>query len=111
MLAKLIVHAPNRDHAIARLRYALEETVILGLGTNQNYLRSLIDHPMVKAGRVHTGFLAEAFGDFAPALSEAELALIAATRAERLGTRAAPVAGTGGSQAIPSPFMAFRGQK
>src|SRR6185369_2679643 len=35
MLAKLIVHAPNRDHAVARMRWALQETVILGLGTNQ----------------------------------------------------------------------------
>lgn len=64
MLAKLIVHAPTRAHALARMRVALDETVILGLGTNQNYLRALADHPNVIAGRVDTGFLGAEFENF-----------------------------------------------
>jgi acetyl/propionyl-CoA carboxylase alpha subunit len=111
MLAKLIVCAQNRDHAIARLRCALDETVILGLGTNQSYLRALADHPEVKAGRVHTGFLAAEFGDFAPELSEADLALIAAAREARLGFRSTPAAQAFGAAGIPSPFAAFAGGK
>jgi acetyl/propionyl-CoA carboxylase alpha subunit len=81
MLAKLIVFAPNRDHAIARLRVALHETVIFGLGTNQSYLQAVCDHPQVREGRVHTGFLGTEFKDFSPELSQQDLALIAASRA------------------------------
>ena len=65
MLGKLIVHAQNRDHALARLRFALEETVILGVGTNKSYLRSLADHSQVKEGKVDTGFLEAHFSSYA----------------------------------------------
>jgi len=59
LLAKIIVHAPSRSHALARLRFALEETVLLGIKTNQNYLRVLLEDPQVQLGRVHTSFLDE----------------------------------------------------
>ena len=67
MLGKLIVHASNRGHALARLQYALAETVIHGLGTNQNYLQAIAAHPQVKEGRVHTGFLGTEFAYPSPA--------------------------------------------
>src|SRR6202044_573252 len=63
MLAKLIVFAPTRDHALARMKFALEETVIFGVGTNQDYLRTMASHPAVREGRVHTGFLGTEFKD------------------------------------------------
>jgi len=59
LLAKIIVYAPHRSHALARLRFALEETVLLGLKTNQNYLRTLLEHPQVQLGKVSTSFLDE----------------------------------------------------
>ena len=59
MLGKLIVYAENRDQAMKRLQYALEETVILGLGTNQNYLWQLTQNSAVQQGQYHTHFLAE----------------------------------------------------
>lgn len=80
MLAKLIVHAPTRQHALARMKYALEETVILGLGTNQSFLRALAQHPDVIEGKVHTGFIAAELGNFAPELATAELEAILASR-------------------------------
>lgn len=110
MIGKLIVFAQNRDHALARLRYSLDETVILGsagFGTNQNYLRALADHSSVKEGRVDTGFLEREFGNFAPSLSEEELRLIAAARAGGFGKACAPAAAVSGKAAIPSPWSAF----
>jgi acetyl/propionyl-CoA carboxylase alpha subunit len=86
MLAKLIVFGQNRDHALSRMKYALDETVILGMGTNQSYLRAIADHPAVHEGRVHTGFLGTAFADFAPQLSVADLELIAGARALASGS-------------------------
>lgn len=73
MLAKIIVSAQTREHAVARMRWALSETVILGMGCNQSYLRALADHPRVIEGRVHTGFLDHEFGRFEPMPSASEL--------------------------------------
>jgi acetyl/propionyl-CoA carboxylase alpha subunit len=113
MLAKLIVHAPNRDHALARMRYALDETVILGMGTNQNYLRTLADDPAVRAGHVHTGYLAEKYGDYAPKIAESDLAILTAAHSQRVTSmRAVAMAGNGtagGTSQIASPFTTYRG--
>jgi acetyl-CoA/propionyl-CoA carboxylase biotin carboxyl carrier protein len=101
------VWAPSRDNALARLKYALDETVLLGLGSNLNYLRALADDPLVHEGRVHTGYLAEKFGDFAPIPSEGELKLVSAAQAEGLG-RALANSGepTAQSTQYASPFTA-----
>jgi acetyl/propionyl-CoA carboxylase alpha subunit len=107
MLAKLIVHAPNRDHAIHRLRYALEETVILGIGTNQSYLLALTRDAKVLEGRVHTGYLGEAYAKFAPELSAGEAALLEGARSQGLARAAASAAATGST--IPSPWTVFGG--
>ncbi len=57
LLAKLIVHAPDRAQAIARARSALGETVVLGCTTNASYLERILAHPDFGAGRVETGFI------------------------------------------------------
>ncbi|QQD18582.1 ATP-grasp domain-containing protein [Spongiibacter nanhainus] len=58
MLAKIIVHAPSRSEAIGRLRDALENTVILGVTVNIEYLQHLLDHPKFQVGDFDTGFIA-----------------------------------------------------
>ncbi len=57
MLAKVIVHAANREEAIVRARRALSETVILGCATNAAYLERILGHPDFAAGQVETGFI------------------------------------------------------
>ncbi|MCA9505427.1 MAG: ATP-grasp domain-containing protein [Myxococcales bacterium] len=59
MLGKLIAHGGDRDEAIARLRGALRETVILGCTTNTAWLERVLGHPDFAAGRVQTGFVVE----------------------------------------------------
>ncbi len=59
MLAKLIAWAPTRDEALARLAWALERFVVLGVTTNIEFLRNLIEHAEFRAGRLHTHFLQE----------------------------------------------------
>lgn len=54
MLAKLIVDAPTREQALERLKFALSRTVILGLGTNLDFLQHLASHPDVKQSQVYT---------------------------------------------------------
>ena len=57
MLNKVIAWGPDRATALARLDRALADQVILGVGTNTAFLRRLITHPEVQAGRLDTGFI------------------------------------------------------
>jgi acetyl-CoA carboxylase biotin carboxylase subunit len=50
MVAKLIVHAPTRPEAIARLRRALEEFAILGISTTLPLHQRIIEDPQFQAG-------------------------------------------------------------
>jgi acetyl-CoA/propionyl-CoA carboxylase, biotin carboxylase, biotin carboxyl carrier protein len=60
MIAKLIVWAPTRAEAIARLRRAIDEYEIGGVPTTLPLLRSLCDHPQVADATYGTATL-EAF--------------------------------------------------
>jgi len=60
LVAKLIVWAPTRDRAIARLRRAIDEYVIDGIPTTLPLLRALCDHPDVSDASYGTATL-EAF--------------------------------------------------
>ncbi len=57
MLAKLIVHAPDRSSAVGRLRQALKGYLALGVTTNLPLLRQIADHEAFGAGETTTGFL------------------------------------------------------
>ncbi len=57
LLAKLIVHAPDRTQALALARTALRETVLLGCGSNIGFLGRLLAHPLVLAAELHTGLV------------------------------------------------------
>jgi acetyl-CoA carboxylase biotin carboxylase subunit len=59
MLAKLTVSAESRDHAIARAISALRAFPVLGIRTNVPFLIRLLDHPEIRAGRLHTRFIEE----------------------------------------------------
>ena len=59
MLAKVIGFGADRATALARLDHALADTVILGLGTNISFLRSLIADSDVAAGLLHTELIAD----------------------------------------------------
>ena len=60
LLAKLIVSAPDRPSAIARLRCALDDYTVLGMTTNLPLLRAIAAHPDFAAGATRTDFLAAA---------------------------------------------------
>nr|WP_235949295.1 biotin carboxylase N-terminal domain-containing protein [Candidatus Frankia alpina] len=54
MLAKIVAWGPDRPAASARLDAALAATVLLGVTTNIGFLRALLGHPDVVAGRLDT---------------------------------------------------------
>ncbi len=51
MLAKIIAHGNDRAEALARLRVALDSTIVLGLTTNLRFLRWLVREPAVLDGQ------------------------------------------------------------
>ncbi len=58
MLAKLVAHGPTREQARRLLARALDETVCLGLPTNQAYLAAVLRDPEFAARGATTDFLA-----------------------------------------------------
>jgi acetyl-CoA/propionyl-CoA carboxylase biotin carboxyl carrier protein len=66
LLAKLIAHGSTRPDALARLRAALDETLVLGVRTNLRFLRWLLDQPVMRDGEVRIDTLATLPAQTAP---------------------------------------------
>jgi acetyl-CoA carboxylase biotin carboxylase subunit len=62
LLAKLIVHGPDRPAAVARLQGALRRCEIAGVATNLALHERLVRHPEFVAGGVGTAFLGNGRG-------------------------------------------------
>ena len=62
LLAKLIVHGPDRPAAVARLQGALRRCQIAGVATNLALHQRLVHHPAFEAGGVGTAFLGDGRG-------------------------------------------------
>ena len=63
LLAKVIVHGPDLPTAAAKAYRALSEFRIVGAATNIGVLQSLLAHPAVREGEVHTRFVEEHLGE------------------------------------------------
>lgn len=57
MIAKVIVHAPDRAAALQKMRSALNEMVILGIETNLDFQYQIMNHPTFVKGEADTGFI------------------------------------------------------
>jgi geranyl-CoA carboxylase alpha subunit len=68
LLAKVIAYGADRDQARRRLRRALDETRLLGLGHNKRFLRALLVDPIFAAGEMTTATL-DGWGAERPALA------------------------------------------
>ncbi|CAI8983702.1 Biotin carboxylase / Biotin carboxyl carrier protein [Pseudomonas sp. IT-P258] len=65
MLGKLIAHGATREEARRKLLRAVQDSVLLGLQSNQRLLASLLEHPQFAGGDFSTGFIAQHFADHA----------------------------------------------
>lgn len=57
LIAKVIVHGRDRREALAKMRTALEEMVIVGVNTNLDFLYSIANDETFQAGAVDTSFV------------------------------------------------------
>jgi geranyl-CoA carboxylase alpha subunit len=91
MIAKLVAHGRTRDEARHRLIAGLQDTVALGISTNQQLLQRALSHAVFARGEATTAFIADhADALLAPdAITEAHAALLAALLLQ-LGERGWP---------------------
>ena len=61
LIAKLIVHGRDRDHALARLRLALDEFVIEPIPTTLALHKKLLDASEIKEGNYSIKWLEQDF--------------------------------------------------
>ncbi len=62
MIAKIIVHAENREAAISKMKVALEECVIDGIDTNIDFLYQILENENFISGNFDTSFIKKEFG-------------------------------------------------
>ncbi|TAL34654.1 MAG: carbamoyl-phosphate synthase large subunit [Phenylobacterium sp.] len=108
LLAKLIVHAADGDldRAVAKAYRALSEFRIDGSPTNIAFLQSLLAHPAVARGDVHTRFIDEHIADLVKA-PEAHPRLYFEATVASGSAQAAPAEpdAPAGAQALRSPLQ------
>ena len=83
LISKLIVWAPQREMALARMARALGEYVVAGVRTTIPILRRILAHDDFRAGRVSTHWLERVLPDLTAAdARHRQIALLAAVLAE-----------------------------
>jgi len=82
MLGKLIAHGATREEARRKLLRAVQDSVLLGVQSNQRLLVSLLQHPQFISGEFSTAFIALHFTDhpslhpYAPTAEELAIAAV-----------------------------------
>ncbi|MCX2981119.1 acetyl/propionyl/methylcrotonyl-CoA carboxylase subunit alpha [Halieaceae bacterium IMCC14734] len=61
MLAKLVAHGESRDDACRKLASALQDTALLGVNSNKQFLENILRHPEFLAGNATTAFIEQHF--------------------------------------------------
>jgi propionyl-CoA carboxylase alpha chain len=100
MIAKLVTHGATRAEATARMRAALDATVVEGVADNIGFLSSVLARPRFAEGRLTTGFIDEEYPDgFDPGVADGAVADVligvAASAHAVSAARAARISGRG----------------
>ncbi|WP_426619516.1 acetyl/propionyl/methylcrotonyl-CoA carboxylase subunit alpha [Pseudomonas rustica] len=109
MLGKLIAHGATRDEARRKLLRAVEDSVLLGVQSNQRLLVSLLQHPQFISGEFSTAFIAQHFSDhaclnsYAPSAEDLAIAAVLFYQTSALSHRA-PLSGWRNNASVPLHF-------
>jgi acetyl/propionyl-CoA carboxylase alpha subunit len=87
LLAKVMVHAPDRDAAIDRLRRAIAETEVAGIQTTLPFHAFVASHPAFRDAELSTDWVAQHWDGAAEADRARRLAQLAAGLAQRARDR------------------------
>jgi acetyl/propionyl-CoA carboxylase alpha subunit len=107
LIAKLMVHAPDRDAAIDRLRRALDETEIGGVQTTLPFHRAVARSDAFRAASLSTGWVDEHWDGDAARAEAVRKALVAAGLAA-VAVDDRPAGMTRSGSALDGPDVAAR---
>jgi acetyl-CoA carboxylase biotin carboxylase subunit len=109
LLAKVSTWGATREEARQRMAAALRETVVLGVVTNRDYLRAVVEHPVFASGATHTELLGEHLAGWrgAPGRHRDLAAVAAALALAGPGAGREPGRADDGRAAVPSPWEAL----
>ncbi|MVV48902.1 acetyl/propionyl/methylcrotonyl-CoA carboxylase subunit alpha [Pseudomonas sp. PB120] len=113
LLGKLIAHGATREEARRKLLRAVQDSVLLGIQSNQPLLAGLLEHPQFISGEFSTGFIPTHFADhhcLAPHIPSAEELAIAAALFYQASAQAyrAPRAGWRNNASVPLTYRIGR---
>jgi acetyl/propionyl-CoA carboxylase alpha subunit len=103
MIAKLIVHAPTREQALAELAEACDAVEVFPVKTNAGFLARCLEAPDFIAGDVDTGFIERNFAELTAPAEPSPAALSAAATAALIADE------DGLSEEAPTPWRALAG--
>lgn len=66
LIAKIITYAENRPAVIHKMQTALQDTVLLGMDHNGQFLQDVIASKDFQAGKFHTAWVEGLYGDWRP---------------------------------------------
>jgi acetyl/propionyl-CoA carboxylase alpha subunit len=104
LLAKLVVHGADRAAAIGRMERALGELIILGVATNQAFLRRLLADREYRSGRMDIQFLERRTDLLAPEDGGDDLRLAIAAALAEEEHRQSRKPSVAGPDAGPTPW-------
>jgi acetyl/propionyl-CoA carboxylase alpha subunit len=108
IMAKLIVHAPDRPSAIHKMINALHDYKILGVKTSKRFMVDVLQHPEFVAGKTYTSFIPQHMAERAVDGSGHHALAAAVASVASLTQRRAVTADTeDGRVAIPSPWQSL----
>ncbi len=107
ILSKLIVYGENRDMSIRKMKLALSDYKILGIGTTLSFLYELISHPEFLAGNTHTKFIDEHFDGWQKKNDKYSTVALLATAIEEFERKMVRSysLGSGASNIKPTPWQ------
>ena len=78
LLAKLIVHAENRETAVQRMQSALKDFIVHGVVTNIDFMQAVLAHEDFAQGKVSTRWVEKNFGGWIQSEAGVETLIAAA---------------------------------
>jgi len=104
MLGKIIAHGATREEARRKLLRAVQDTVLLGVESNQQLLADLLEHPDFIDGDFSTGFMPRHFSEIPRRPASAEQLALAAALFYQQSADAHPPAFAGWRNTASAPW-------
>jgi acetyl/propionyl-CoA carboxylase alpha subunit len=105
IMAKLIVHAPDRASAITKMIDALNNYKILGVKTSKKFMIDCLRHREFAAGNTFTSFIETHMGDRQTGPTGYRKLAAAVAAVSSMSAPTAVAVGGGGSGELPTPWQ------